>query len=82
MQQSTLAIGKVGREKAKSIISCSNETKDIYNSIKKIYSKSFSDSLSKKINPHGKGFVSKKIIKKILETDVKKIIKKKFYDYK
>lgn len=78
----TVNIGdrQLGRVQAVSIINSSNSEKDITKAIKKLYTKKYTDLLLKVVNPYGSGNVANKIVNKIINTDLTKLIKKKFHD--
>jgi len=80
----TINIGdrQKGRLKAKSIIDCKPEKKEIKEAVKKIYSNKFQELLKNVKNPYGDGSASKKIIKVLKTTPLKNILKKKFFDLK
>ncbi len=84
LKKGTINIGdrQLGRVFAKNVINCSYNTKKIDNALKKLFSLKFKNQLKKIINPYGNGIVSDKILKIILKTELKNIIKKKFYDIK
>lgn len=71
-----------GRIKASSVIDCKPKKNLILKAIKKIYSKKFIIKLKSTINPYGYGHASEKIIKKLKRSNLKKIIKKSFYNLK
>ena len=71
-----------GRIKASSVIDCKPKKNLILKAIKKIYSKKFIIKLKSTINPYGYGHASEKIIKKLKRRNLKKIIKKSFYNLK
>ncbi len=83
-KKATINIGdrQKGRIKAKSVIDCMPTKKDILESIKKSYSKSFKSSLKKVKNPYGNGGSIKKIIKVLENKEFNNLIKKQFYDLK
>lgn len=79
----TINIGdrQKGRIKAKSVIDCKPEKKEIIRAIDKALSQAFAESVVGIENPYGKGGVSSKIlniIKKFLEEDIS--LKKSFND--
>jgi GDP/UDP-N,N'-diacetylbacillosamine 2-epimerase (hydrolysing) len=71
-----------GRIKAKSVIDCLPNKKNITNAIKQIYSSEFQKNLKKVKNPYGDGYASQKIIKVLKTIPLQNIIKKVFYDVK
>ncbi len=69
-----------GRIRAKSVIDCKPNFKDIEKAFKTLYSNKFQNSLKSVINPYGEGGASKKI-KKIIKTfKLDGILKKEFYN--
>ena len=81
----TINIGdrQKGRIKAKSVIDCEPKKESIQKAFAKLYSSEFQDMLKNVKNPYEQdGFPSKKIIKILKNTDVKNLIKKRFYDIK
>ena len=78
----TINIGdrQEGRIKASSIIDCNPTESDITEALTKLYSKEFSRSLKRVINPFGNGGASEKITKIIEKFELKKILKKHFFD--
>ena len=82
LKKGTVNIGnrQKGRVQAKSIINAKFEKKNIINAIKKLFSKSFQDSLTSTINPYGNGGASRKILKTIKTLDYTKLKEKKFND--
>lgn len=78
----TINIGdrQKGRIKAKSIIDCKPNKKDIQKALKKLYSKKFQKDLQYIINPYGTKNPSKSIIKIIKKIDYNNLLKKSFYD--
>ena len=71
-----------GRIKAKRVIDCLPNKKNITNAIKQIYSSEFQKNLKKVKNPYGDGYASQKIIKVLKTIPLQNIIKKVFYDVK
>jgi len=69
-----------GRIKAKSIIDCKPEEKDISQAIEKALSSDFCDFSKKCSNPYGNGNSSEKIITSIKKFNLDNISKKKFHD--
>lgn len=82
LKKGTVNIGKrqKGRVQAKSVINVNFEKKNITDAIKKLFSKSFQDSLSSLINPYGDGGASRKILKTINTLDYSKLKQKQFND--
>ena len=80
----TINIGdrQKGRIKAKSVIDCLPEKKNIKKSIRKVYSKEFQGILKNVKNPYGDGCASKKIAKVLKKIKLDKILKKKFFNVK
>jgi len=71
-----------GRIKAKSVIDCSANKKEIKKAIDKIYSKKFQTLLKNVKNPYSGGNTSKKIVNVLKKISFPLSIKKKFYDIK
>ncbi len=80
----TINIGdrQKGRLRAKSVIDCLPNKKNIKNAIKKIYSNKFQKNLKSIKNPYDNGCASRKIIKVLKNARLNKILKKKFFDIK
>ena len=80
----TINIGdrQKGRLRAKSVIDCLPNKKNIKNAIKKIYSNKFQKNLKRIKNPYDNGCASRKIIKVLKNAKLNKILKKKFFDIK
>ena len=80
----TINIGdrQKGRIKASSIIESSPKKHEILNSLEKLYSVEFQESLQSVENPYGTGGASILITDTIKQTDLNNIIKKSFYDLK
>jgi len=79
----TIDIGdrQKGRLKAKSVIEVEPKKDHILKAIQKAYSEEFQKQLQTVKNPYGNnGFASQKIIQVLKETDLKKLVKKSFYD--
>lgn len=78
----TIDIGQrqKGRLKAKSVIECDPDRISISKAIAKLYAPEFQESLKSVQNPYGDGCASNKIVEVIKQTDLKNIIKKRFYD--
>lgn len=78
----TINIGdrQKGRIKAKSVIDCLPDKKKIKKVIEKIYSNEFQKIIKNVKNPYGNKCASKKIIKILKKTFLKKILKKSFFD--
>ena len=68
-----------GRVTADSVINIDFESKKIKRKINYVYSKKFSDSLKKIINPYEKKDSSEKIIQVLKKIKLKNILNKKFY---
>jgi len=71
-----------GRIKAKSVIDCLANKKDIKKAIDKIYSKKFQKLLKNVKNPYSGGKTSKKIVNILKKISFPDSLKKKFYDIK
>ena len=71
-----------GRIKAKSVIDCPPDKKNIKKSIKKIYSNNFQEILKKVKNPYDNGSASKKIVKILKTVKLDNILKKNFFNIK
>jgi GDP/UDP-N,N'-diacetylbacillosamine 2-epimerase (hydrolysing) len=69
-----------GRLKSKSVIDVKVNSKEISNSIHKIYSKDFQRKIKFCKNPYGTGGASTKILKILKKKNLKNILIKKFYD--
>lgn len=69
-----------GRTKASSVIDCDTKSKSILESIEKVFSDKFQQSLESVTNPYGEGGAADKIISALKEQSFKNLIKKKFYD--
>jgi GDP/UDP-N,N'-diacetylbacillosamine 2-epimerase (hydrolysing) len=69
-----------GRLQAKSIINCDPDKKSILDSLDRIHSVAFKDSLKTTINPYGVGGGSAKIVEIIREISLEQIVNKIFYD--
>ncbi len=84
LKKGTINIGdrQLGRVFTNNVINCGYNSKEIDYSLKKLYSQKFQTQLKKINNPYGRGKVSDKILKIIIKTDLKEIIKKRFYDIK
>ena len=81
-KKATINIGdrQNGRIKAKSVIDCNPEIKDIQKAINRAISLEFKEILQNCNNPYGEGGASKKIVEIIKTTDFDNILKKKFYN--
>jgi GDP/UDP-N,N'-diacetylbacillosamine 2-epimerase (hydrolysing) len=81
-RKATINIGdrQKGRLQAKSVINCEPDKKSIRDSLDRIYSVAFKDSLKTTINPYGVGGASAKIVEIIREISLKQIVNKNFYD--
>jgi len=71
-----------GRIKAKSVVDCLSNKKDINRAIKKVYSDEFKNLLKNVKNPYGNGRSSKKIIKVLKTVKLDNILKKNFFNIK
>ncbi len=78
----TIDIGdrQKGRIKAKSVISCNPNKKEINSAFKYLFSKEFKNKLLQVKNPYDNGDTTNKILKKIKSTKLEGILKKSFYD--
>ena len=78
----TINIGdrQKGRIKAKSIIDCKPNQKDILNEIKKLFSDDFQKTLKNIVNPYGEKGASKKIVKILENLSLQNVLKKEFQD--
>ncbi|AXR65003.1 UDP-N-acetylglucosamine 2-epimerase [Leptospira mayottensis] len=78
----TINIGdrQKGRVRAKSIIDCEPNRKEIINAFEKLYSFDFQKNLSTTINPYGEGGASEEIVKVLETIEIQGILKKKFFD--
>ena len=81
-KKGTINIGdrQKGRLQSSSIINCKPNYKSIIKAINILYSKKFQKKLKKTINPYGKGGASKKAVNILKKINLKKIIKKRFYN--
>lgn len=79
----TINIGdrQTGRIKATSVIDCEPNQAAIRKALLQLYFTEFQELLSTTKNPYGDDCPSKKIIKVIKQTEVKTLIKKKFFDF-
>lgn len=71
---------QAGRIRAKNVIDCLPEEKNLRSAINKLYSSQFKHMLRSVVNPYGNGNTAKKIKKILCETDLDKILIKIFYD--
>lgn len=71
-----------GRLKAKSIIDCKPEKREIKKAIEKIYSNKFQKLLKNVENPYGDGMASQKIANILKTVSLKSILKKRFFNLK
>ena len=80
----TINIGdrQKGRIKAFSVIDCAPTIESIENALVKLYSPAFQETLKYIKNPYGDGCASEKILTHIKEIELKKYLKKIFYDFK
>ncbi|MHB8099926.1 MAG: UDP-N-acetylglucosamine 2-epimerase [Sulfuricurvum sp.] len=78
----TINIGdrQKGRIKAKSVIDCEPNKKEIKKAFEKLYSQEFQANVQNVQNPYGDGSSSKLIIGSIKKIDLSKILKKSFYN--
>lgn len=78
----TINIGErqKGRIRAKSVIDCLPNRKDIQKSFRKLYSKNFQRLLKNVTNPYDDGLPSKKIVKVLKNYKLQNILKKKFFN--
>ena len=65
---------------AASVVSCDLVTQDISNSIEKIFSKDFKESLKIAMSPYGSAGASNKIYDVIKKYDLRNLVKKTFHD--
>ncbi len=81
-KKGTINIGdrQKGRLQATNIINCQPTQKSIKLAIDKLYSIDFQKSLSAVINPYGEGGASEKIVNILKKINLKKIVKKTFFD--
>ena len=81
-KKATVDIGdrQKGRIKAKSVISCQPNAKDILRAIKEIYCSNFQETLQYVENPYGKSGASQKILTTLESVRLDDLLKKKFYD--
>jgi GDP/UDP-N,N'-diacetylbacillosamine 2-epimerase (hydrolysing) len=81
-KKGTINIGdrQKGRLQATSIINCESTQKSIANALDTLYSIDFQKSLSEVVNPYGEGGASEKIINILKIINIKKIVKKTFYN--
>lgn len=82
LNKPTINIGdrQFGREMAASVVSCDLVTQDISNSIEKIFSKDFKESLKIATSPYGSAGASNKIYDVIKKYDLRNLVKKTFHD--
>ena len=80
LKKATINIGsrQAGRIKAKSIIDCYPNERNITQAINKVYSKKFKLLLKNLNNPYAKKNTSNKILKVLTSYPLNKLIKKKF----
>ena len=81
-KKATINIGdrQKGRLQAKSVINCDPDKKSLLESLDRIYSVTFKDSLKTTINPYGIGGASAKIVEIISEIPLEQMVNKNFYD--
>ena len=82
LNTATINIGdrQRGRLQSSGIINCRPIKKDIENAINYLYTSDFRSRLEKADNPYGIGGGSKKILNILKKTNLKNILKKRFYD--
>jgi len=80
----TINIGdrQKGRIKAKSVIDCSPNKKNIKHAIKIAYSNTFQKILKNVKNPYDNGYASKKIVKILKSVYLENLLKKTFFNVK
>ena len=71
-----------GRIRAKSVIDCLPDKKDIQKSFERLYSKDFQELLNTVSNPYDGGLSSKKIVRVLKNFKLQDILKKNFYTIK
>jgi len=71
-----------GRVTARSTITCNPNRNEILKSINKLLSKKYIKKIKKTENPYEKKNSSKKIFEKIINMNLKNILKKNFYKVK
>ncbi|WP_312484571.1 UDP-N-acetylglucosamine 2-epimerase [Stutzerimonas nitrititolerans] len=78
----TINIGdrQKGRIKAVSVIDCDPYQASISQALRRLYSFEFQKNLPRAKNPYGEGCPSTQVIKTIKRADLKRIVKKKFFD--
>ena len=69
-----------GRIKAKSVIDCLSDKKNINEAIKEVYSNEFQNFLKDTKNPYGDGCASQKIVKVLKTVPLDNILKKVFFN--
>jgi GDP/UDP-N,N'-diacetylbacillosamine 2-epimerase (hydrolysing) len=81
-KKATINIGdrQKGRLQAKSVINCNPDKRSILDSLDRIYSVAFKDSLKTTINPYGVGGASAKIVEIVREIPLRQMVNKIFYD--
>ena len=81
-KKATINIGdrQKGRLQANSVINCNPDKKSILDSLNRVYSVAFKDSLKTTINPYGIGGASAKIVEIIREIPLERMVNKIFYD--
>jgi GDP/UDP-N,N'-diacetylbacillosamine 2-epimerase (hydrolysing) len=81
-KKATINIGdrQKGRLQANSVINCNPDKKSILDSLNRVYSVAFKDSLKTTINPYGIGGASAKIFEIIREIPLERMVNKIFYD--
>jgi len=81
-KKGTINIGdrQRGRLQATSIINCEPTKQAISNAIRTLYSINFQMGLRQVSNPYGEGDASAKVVNALRVTNIKNIMKKRFYD--
>ena len=69
-----------GRIKAKSVIDCLSDKKNINEAIKEVYSNEFQNFLKDTKNPYGDGCASQKIVKVLKTVPLDNILNKVFFN--
>ena len=71
-----------GRIRAKSVIDCLPDKKDIQKSFERLYSKDYQELLNTVSNPYDGGLSSKKIVRVLKNFKLQNVLKKNFYNIK
>jgi GDP/UDP-N,N'-diacetylbacillosamine 2-epimerase (hydrolysing) len=81
-KKGTINIGdrQHGRLQATSVVNCEPDQKSITDAINILYTSDFQLNLNQVRNPYGEGGASKKIVSILKIINIKKIVKKAFYD--